>query len=248
MQALHVLGTAQKDVATSGNNAIESFLTKVKPILKVPAPEGARYATQAALRQEKQQHEKATTPHESSRTASPLAILSRKPAPLSELNGRRKVPILVAASRIPILRIKKPQPESLSRYIRQRIAVKQKRIDLGDRLNESMLFAHWEDAWEQLQPSTDTNDGSNRIQKTRVRNDRISWTVEVRKALNVVNDRVVEEHRKHAYVAARMTEIVDRERALADEEESQRQTMRKAQNRRARLERVRGRIALAKGE
>ena len=47
--------------------------------------------------------------------------LASRPRPLEELSGKRKVPVLYSANKITILRFTKPQPNSLSSYIENRI-------------------------------------------------------------------------------------------------------------------------------
>lgn len=74
-------------------------------------------------------------------------ILSR---PRPTVSGQRRIPVLVNARGVPFLRIKKPQPQSLSRYLRYKLAFKSKLIQRRDRLLIDALFAKDEEDWNRL--------------------------------------------------------------------------------------------------
>jgi hypothetical protein len=74
-------------------------------------------------------------------------ILSR-PRPV--VTGRRRIPALVSANGIPFLRIKKPQPQNLSRVLRQLHEYKEKLTERRHRLNLETLFAKDEEDWDRL--------------------------------------------------------------------------------------------------
>lgn len=74
-------------------------------------------------------------------------ILSR-PRPV--VSGRRKVPVFVNARGVPFLRIKKPQPQILSKIIRQKHALKDKLIERRGRLLVECYFAKDEEDWDRI--------------------------------------------------------------------------------------------------
>lgn len=77
-------------------------------------------------------------------------ILER-PLPVSEIRGgTRRIPNLVTAHGIPFLRYSKPQPISLSRYVRQRILWNEMNWTRRGILEEKILLAEFEDEWDRI--------------------------------------------------------------------------------------------------
>ena len=70
--------------------------------------------------------------------------------PYSEIPGRRHVPKLVNANRVPFLRLKKPQPAFLSRIIRDTIKTRERRIALSNNLIPQVSVAKAEDTWDEI--------------------------------------------------------------------------------------------------
>lgn len=74
-------------------------------------------------------------------------ILSR---PRLSVAGNRHIPKLITARGVPFLRIKKPQPQNLSRIIRYKLRFKDKLVERRDRLLVDTLFAKDEEDWDRL--------------------------------------------------------------------------------------------------
>jgi len=132
-----------------------------------------------------------------------------RPLPLEKLSGRRRVPVLYSAQKIPVLRFSKPQPENLSGYLAHRVRVRQKRHDTRHRLEEELDLARTEDRWDALM--AEELDESRWVQEP-------AWSAAPGLARRDVNERLAEEKRKNRDMAEVMQGMVDRERALYDEE------------------------------
>ncbi|KAL4910654.1 hypothetical protein BDW74DRAFT_1180 [Aspergillus multicolor] len=128
------------------------------------------------------------------------SILER---PLAKVSGKRHIPVLVSASGIPFLRIKKPQPQSLSRMIRSKVNERQKMMDRRAELEPDMLFAKDEDAWDDL---------------TTGREDEEEWSTAPRDAYYNLKRRLWKDSAKKEALAKSMWEIVLAERELAEKE------------------------------
>lgn len=149
------------------------------------------------------------------------SVLDR-PLPLEKLSGRRHVPVLFTANRIPVLRIKKPQPESLSRYIHKRILQRQKWLDEKARLEIEQKIAVLEDEWDDL---LDDLTGKEDVQLSLLGETpdyEASWEDTVSDALWDVHGRIVGEKEQNRVMAKKMQEIVDRERELFEKEKLER--------------------------
>lgn len=175
--------------------------------------------------------------------------LSARPRPLEDLSGRRRVPVLFSANKIPVLRFTKPQPHALSRYIANRILQRHKRFDRRDYLQDQMGIAQAEDEWDALVSSDggeseglsleDAMRGG--VVKQERKSEEPAWTEEFETALGVVEAAVREEGRKNMEMAGRMQELVDREREAFERERDERRT----EARQGRKERSRLRKAAA---
>lgn len=164
--------------------------------------------------------------------------LAARPRPLADLAGRRKVPVLYSANRIPVLRFRKPQPHALSRFIAQRVERRQRRFDRRDWLLERIGLARAEDEWDELVSArprpglrgrggsgdvglADAVEGAASAGAREVRKEP-SWRGEFEAALGVVEEAVAEEGRRNAEMAARMQGLVDREREVFERERDER--------------------------
>ncbi|KAL4989096.1 hypothetical protein BDW68DRAFT_76194 [Aspergillus falconensis] len=172
------------------NKEFQSVLSHIRPV-KQPnkkerkAEENRKYQEATA-----QRHPDATS------------ILER-PRPV--VSGKRRVPVLVNASGIPFLRIKKPQPQSLSRMIRRKIAERQKLVERREKLEPEVLFGEDEDQWDYL-----TNGREE---------DEERWSSAPRAAFDEVYRRIGEDNRRKQALARSMWEIVLAERKLAEKEQ-----------------------------
>ncbi len=181
------------DAANAGDEAsttyIRDILDRAPPKLKLPPP-----VKQQALR-----------PRNSGDVEDKPSILDR-PLPLFELTGKRHVPVLFNANRIPVLRIKKPQPANLSGYIYNRIEQRQKRQDRRWELDAEKTIAAHEDEWDAL------------VNKQQVQGEKIRWVDAVQMAAVEVQASLDLEKDKNRRMAERMQIVVDRERQLLEEE------------------------------
>lgn len=166
--------------------------------------------------------------------------LASRPRPLEELSGKRKVPVLYSANKIPILRFTKPQPHSLSRYIANRISQRHKRFDRRDWLEGQIGLARAEDEWDDMMSGSSSL--AYAMKGEREGNDEPAWTAELETALEVVEKAVREEGRKNLEMAGRMQGLVDRERGVFERERE----ARRAKAREGRRERSRERRAASR--
>ncbi|KAL4933907.1 LYR motif-containing protein [Aspergillus undulatus] len=174
--------------------SVKQRKTEVQNILAQgrPAKELSKKQIKAQKNQELQ---KATDKRHPDATS----ILSR-PRPV--VSGRRQVPALVNASGIPFLRIKKPQPKNLSRFIRLKIKRRQELLDRQKRLETELLFGQDEDEWDSLTTGQEDH----------------NWASAVDTALCDLKDIMANDGRKRMGNAEKMWEIVLAERRLAEEE------------------------------
>ena len=152
---------------------------------------------------------------------SPGINLFDRPLPLEKLSGKRHVPVLFSANHIPVLRLKKPQPASLSRYIRQRIEQRQIRHDRRHRLIDELSIARLEDQWDRLTDQTPRS-----LEHAMLGPDDGSepqWSDAVRQALVDVEEKLRAESEKNRVTAEKMQAVVDREQVLYDQEKKERQ-------------------------
>ena len=130
--------------------------------------------------------------------------------PYQNLSGRRHVPILVNANRVPILRIKKPQPPFLSRIIRDTVKTRNHRILRGERLANELPIAQDEDEWDHNLRKLAGLDSRNLLEPR--------WHHEIKRAIDDNNQLRVGAIQKRAEVSAELHAIVEKEKALAQEE------------------------------
>lgn len=135
-------------------------------------------------------------------------ILSR---PRSKVSGRRRVPVLVNARGVPFLRIKKPQPRSVSRAINSKLETRWKRIQLRERLQKEADMANAEDAWDEFVGETVTQ----------------SWSVDILESLREVSQKIQDVDMESARLARGMWRVVLQERELADQEKRERIALRR---------------------
>jgi len=136
--------------------------------------------------------------------------LEIRPRPLSELSGRRHIPILTSANGIPFLRFKKPQSPFLSRVLRDKINQRQKMLDHVERLEPGIVWAADEDEWERLVGGKD------------VLKDPVSYEREMIKAKREPEAKLDRIGKKAVQVSRQMLKVVDEERKLFEEERIQR--------------------------
>ena len=128
--------------------------------------------------------------------------------PFHNLSGRRHVPILINANKVPFLRIKKPQPPFLSRIIRDTVETRERRLTLAERLTSEALVAEDEDEWDDI---LHQHFGLHHAGEE-------PWQREVKRASDNVHRLQAEAIQKRVNLSAKMFAIVEQEKALAEEE------------------------------
>jgi len=144
--------------------------------------------------------------------------------PFTTLSGRRQVPKLVNANRVPLLRLKKPQSPFVSRIIRDTIDTRERRITLANKLDEQLPIARDEDEWDDI------------LSYQFGLEDHQQWSHELRLAIRENGSLQAAATQKRTDIAARMHSIVQQEKALAigeklrirDEKHKQRKVKRMA--------------------
>ena len=158
----------------------------------------------------------------------PRINLFDRPLPLEKLSGARHVPVLFNANHIPVLRLTKPQPASLSNFIRQRIEQRQEWHNRRHRLDQELVIARCEDEWDHLinqtAPASDdvrreVNDGQEPL-----------WKDAILEASSEVDAKLTAENQRYQIMATKMQAVVDREQALYDREKIERHQALSAEN------------------
>ena len=204
------------DAAAAGDEKSTSYIAELlaKAPAKVKADPPAPTLPKRKSK-EKKETDQSTAMASSSPAAKPSTTeLFSRPHPLSQLSGKRRIPVLFSANSIPILRIKKPQPESLSGFIKHRIEQRQRRHDRKHWLMEQTQFAQYEDLWDEIVE-----------REVGVRDDdgkELTWAEEFEIAKNEVDWLIRLEGKKNVAMAAKMQGIVDRETEMFERERAER--------------------------
>ncbi|KAF2657534.1 hypothetical protein K491DRAFT_594887 [Lophiostoma macrostomum CBS 122681] len=128
------------DAAAAGNSSSAEFIrtgaSSLSSGLKRPPPPRRLFPPREP------QPELASLPPEQ-------AVLNVRP--YTKVSGPRHVPVLCSANGVPFLRLKKPQPPSLSRVLRQKLARKIMRFDVKVLLNNYWIpLSRQEDVWDAI--------------------------------------------------------------------------------------------------
>ncbi|OQE09757.1 hypothetical protein PENVUL_c005G00825 [Penicillium vulpinum] len=169
---------------------------KIRPIAppaKPLTPKKARKENSIRLQEETTQRHPNAT-----------SVLNR-PRPLGD--KKRNVPVLVNARGLPFLRYKKPQPRNVSGVIRKKLGCRWDWIERRDRLKIELLFAKDEEEWDHI---TKTKEPS-------------TWSEHPANAIADVNAKIGHFDMRAKELADNMWKIILAERALAEEEASQKQ-------------------------
>lgn len=219
------------DAAVAGDEKSTSYIAQL--LAKAPAKVKAdppKALPPKSKREERSRSEGESTASTSTSRTQPFKpsdeLLSR-PHPLSQISGKRHIPVLFNANNIPVLRIKKPQPENLSSFLKSRIKQRQRRHNRRHWLAEQIEFAQYEDLWDEIvERQTGTRDG----QKGRKGNgEEPTWAEEFEISKEEVEDLIALEQRKNAEMAFRMQEIVDRETEAFERERAERKERKRAE-------------------
>ncbi|KAK4540567.1 hypothetical protein LTR36_009097 [Oleoguttula mirabilis] len=179
-----------------------------------------------------------------------LSLFDR-PLPLGLLTGKRHVPVLYSAQKIPVLRLRKPQPESLSGYLAHRVRLRQRRIDTRHRLEAELEIARAEDRWDGVVGVLAGGSGVSSAEgagegegvgaaggggggrgagegwKTEKKKEP-AWSAAVSLARKEISGKLEEERRRNTEMAGRMQGVVDRERGVYEREKGEKEEARKA--------------------
>ncbi|THY59865.1 hypothetical protein D6C99_01780 [Aureobasidium pullulans] len=166
------------------------------------------------------------------------STLSLRPRPAFSLPSRRRIPVLVNANKIPILRFTKPQPAILSQYVRSRLVLRQKRLDLKLKLETDMEIAKAEDEWDRILFARGIKEESgNEVDEFGRRQKRTTWTAAIYEALGQTYKAIEDEGVKNKEMAKRMVGIIDREKELAEVERKERQRVKNEERKKRKAER-----------
>ena len=209
------------DAAIAGNEESKNYIVSLTE--RAPAKIKLRSESNAALKKDSKPVSRDAS--EETSQEQNISLLDR-PVPLDKLSGKRHVPVLFSANHIPVLRIKKPQPENLSRYIRQRLTQRQSRHDRRWRLYEESALARREDEWDNL--VAPLKEMSIADAMNGVNNEEPTWKVAVQDAIVEVETSLDEEKEKNRVMAEKMQAIVDREQELFEKERAEQKEAKKA--------------------
>lgn len=129
--------------------------------------------------------------------------------PFLNLTGRRHVPVFTAGCEVPFLRYKKPQSPFLSRIIRDTIKAREKRTERMHELNVLIQRGTIEDQWDIL---VERHGGPRRLK------NEPSWADEAKAAWQNMDSINKLQRGKALGMAAKLQEIVVKEKALVEED------------------------------
>ena len=141
--------------------------------------------------------------------------------PFLNLSGPRHIPRLVSANGIPFLRITKPQPDYLTRVLRNKIKQREKCLQTMQRLTETTSLAEEENRWDDLVVELAATEGV-REHTELIGSTTSSWTAAIETSIAELASRRSQFQWKNRQMATKMTEIIDQEKALAEREERKR--------------------------
>ncbi|KAG9639818.1 hypothetical protein KCU95_g18116, partial [Aureobasidium melanogenum] len=209
------------DAAIAGDKAtishLRSLLSRLPARLKTTVP-----------------HKPAPVPEpEPKPTAVQGTALSLRPRPAFSLPSRRRIPVLVSANKIPILRFTKPQPAALSHYLKSRLVDRQKRQDRKMALEAQMEIARGEDDWDRILLAQGVPDEGGSSRKAKV-----LWTKEVYESLGYTLNAIEAEGAKNREMAEKMVAIIDKEKELAEVERKERKRLKNEERRKRKAEAI----------
>lgn len=216
------------DAAVAGDQS----RTQVLLDLLSRAPESVKRAPKNETweRWQRQEKRKAAVREDFARRAAAKEKFFQRPVPLERLSGGvRRIPVLVNANHVPVLRIKKPQPLALSKYLNSRVKQRQRRHDRRWELEELAALGRAEDRWDALVfGEYGIKEGGGR------RGGR--WEAFAIEGLKEIQGALMREKERNRDMAVRMQGLVDREVELRERERAEKRRVRN----RARMRRRRG--------
>lgn len=220
------------DAAVAGDQS----RTQVLLDLLSQAPESVKRAPKNETweRWQRQEKRKAAGREEYARRAAAKEKFFQRPLPLEQISGGvRRIPVLINANHVPVLRIKKPQPLSLSKYLNSRIKQRQGRHDRRWELEELAALGRAEDRWDALvfgeygirEGSHDGRRGG-------------KWESFAIGGLKEVQGALMREKEKNRDMAVRMQGLVDRELEMRERERGEKRRVRNRGRMRRRREKA----------
>lgn len=158
-------------------------------------------------------------------TAQQGTALALRPRPAFSLPSRRRIPVLVSANKIPILRFTKPQPAALSHYLKSRIVDRQKRLDRKMALEAQLEIAKGEDEWDRILLAQGVKDEGGSERRGML------WSREVYECYRYTLDAIDAEGAKNKEMAEKMVAIIDKEKELAEIERKERKRLKNEERR-----------------
>lgn len=140
------------------------------------------------------------------------------------------MPNFMAVQGIPLLRYSKPQPVSLGRVLRQKIAWQTKKWDQRSKLTEEMIpLGETEDAWDGVIARQGRQEGlTNEKLNCRheadvddVSSDAESWQSASRAADLSIMQKIKDAERRNLEASRRMVNVLKQERLLAAQEQAE---------------------------
>ncbi|KAI5287455.1 hypothetical protein KEM54_005986 [Ascosphaera aggregata] len=148
-------------------------------------------------------------------------IITSRPRP--HVPGVRRIPVFVNARGIPYLRIKKPQPPSLSRALRSYLNNRWARIERRQRLEDASMLADSEDQWDTLVAKAAKAEGQRLLEKEEEEEeDYITWKLAVQHALHDCNQLILKHDMETYQRAEDMFNVVLKEKELKRQEKEAR--------------------------
>ncbi|KAK5010390.1 hypothetical protein LTR28_010182 [Elasticomyces elasticus] len=162
----------------------------------------------------------APSPSSTPPTTPKLSVFDR-PLPLDQLSGLRHVPKLVNAQKLPMLRLKKPQPHILSQIISHHAHQRERRHELMQSLQSQLSLADAEDAWDVIvERETGVGAGSSVAHRKGV--EEPDWKEAFVLGVRELGDLLSAEREGNRKMAERMVEVVEREREMFERGKAER--------------------------
>jgi hypothetical protein len=154
--------------------------------------------------------------------------IGEQPLPLAEITGgKRRVPKFIAVQGIPLLLYSKPQPLSLGKVLRQRLAWQTKKWDQRSKMAEETIpLCEYEDAWDSIVALQGRQEGlanEKSLHGADVDNgssDAESWQSASRAADMSIAQIVKNYEQKNLETSRRMFQVLKQERVLAAQEKA----------------------------
>ncbi|KAK4974782.1 hypothetical protein LTR66_011028, partial [Elasticomyces elasticus] len=163
----------------------------------------------------------------STRPTAPKLTLFDRPLPLDQLSGLRHVPKLVNAQKLPMLRLKKPQPHILNQIIGHHAHQRERRHELMQSLQSQLSLADAEDAWDVVVERETGVGASSSVAHRKGGAEEPDWREAFMLGVRELGDLLSAEREGNRKMAERMVEVVEREREMFEREKAERMERRR---------------------